>query len=139
MAVGTVCYIIGKYSYKDELRRRVETSPLTTPYMQGLRRLMGIPSPIGEFDPTSEPSSFDNQSTGWNAGTTLPSGYYPPQQPPPAPFNGSPNRQFDKSLHYRPSDQQPEFSSQSLDGNDQQQRTLTYDELRDRNRGHTSR
>lgn len=35
-------YIVGKISYRNEFKRRLEASPLNTPYMQAMRKVMGV-------------------------------------------------------------------------------------------------
>lgn len=142
--VAAAGYIVGKWSYRDELKRRLANSQSTTPYMQALRNIMGVP-PIGASGFVSDAHVDRNEiykSTNYSPGgnyndgslfspeSGMGSSFAPPTSSTFGQYNN--NQGFtDQSLE--PHESISNFSSSD---NEQPSRSVTsYEELRARNRG----
>lgn len=139
LMVSVLSFIVGKMSYKGELERRLEKTPLNTPFIQALRRTLGVTPPISSM---AEFSGETNQDFGggWNAGG--------PQPTRPGPYGGSPGQfgQMPQGAYgqYGQSPYQPydsDLSSQSTPpppssfGGEPPKSFTNYEELRAKNRG----
>lgn len=124
-------YVIGKWSYKGEFIRRLETTPLDTPFIRALREMSGAkPSLSSMSELSGDMQPFNNE--GWNAsdnmtpqdsGTSGMTSYYN------QPYTSNYNRQ-DTTLNsdVDTRDQDSHYGSESKS-------STSYEELRAKNRG----
>lgn len=132
LAMSTVAFIFGKWTYRNEFKRRLAESPLNTPYMQTMRKSLGItPSVRSEFSDTGLAYSGgkDEFSDTWSSGAG--SSVF---QPAPAYTD---DRQFGSS-GLAPTSYDSPLGSDRLDNQsnvDAAKPQVTYEELRARNRG----
>lgn len=125
-------YIVGKWSYKGELRTRVENNPSNTPFMKAMRELMGVRPPFSEL--SSDLSDDGNQKYGGfldgaQQQTNFGGGYMQPVAGTQAQSYGQ-TSSFQESNY--PSQETDMSLAQPADG--AAPRT-SYEELRARNRG----
>lgn len=121
MGMAFAAFIFGKWTYRDEFKRRLAESRLNTPYAQALRRTFGVAPLSSEFaDPvyggTTELDPWNNAGSSFEPETS---------------YTG--DRQFGSGQL------QPElFGPDRVDNQttDEEARPrMTYDELRAKNRG----
>lgn len=130
LLVSFGAYVIGKWSYKGELKRRLETSPLNTPFMKALRELMGIKSQISELGAEFQ-SDIGQEYAGFGSSNA-------PLQPMNSrfgpPMSGGPQAQ--PFGHDQPGYLSNESDMSLPPPSDETTKSMTsYEELRARNRG----
>lgn len=125
--VGMAAFILGKYSYKDEFKRRLSENRSNTPYMQALRKALNIQMKVTEFgsDPNTDYNNLAvNDSSNWNNRDALSETYSSFGQ------EKRPTNEPNKSS----------FESENITGlsgvDGSTNRSTSYDELRARNRGY---
>lgn len=126
MGMGFVAFLFGKWLYRNEFKRRLAESHATTPYMQAMRRSLGIaPATSSEFtDPAFGGAGGGSEFDGWSSGGPTNANYTDDRQQ----FRSGSSQSTDYSLP----------GAENLDNqtNDESAKPrLTYDELRARNRG----
>lgn len=146
--VSLASYFIGKWSYKGELRRRLEATPLNTPFIQTLRSMVGAQAPISSMGEFSGDTSQDystglynkDQPQGWAFSDIKPGdgGLSGRPQGSPSTF-GQPSgySQYNQELPnptYQPYEPDPNISGTQPSG-EPPKPVYSYEELRARNRG----
>lgn len=131
VALGGICFIVGRYSYKDELKRRLATANLNTPYIQALRKTLGVTAIVNDFEGDSGISDYTSTNpSAWNPTGNIGGG------------SSDLNVPMSRRLRQRTYDQQapPTNSLENPIDNeysltDPPSKQTTYEELRARNRG----
>jgi len=116
-ALGALTFSLGKWAYRGELKRRLSENPSNTPFMQGLRKLVGS-EPIVATEFSKSGPSYAHESITSSELTSWDSlGAYT------EPNFGQSNQDFDRS-----------FGSETS-GFAPPKHGSTYEELRAKNRG----
>lgn len=129
--IGFGAYIIGKYSYRDELKRRLVQNRSNTPFMQALRKGFNL-NPVVATDGYGTDSVMEyrgragNDSSDWD-NTELSADRLPEMGNPRQPA-------FDQPLQQQPPPSPP-YESGNYRFDPPQKEAASYDELRARNRG----
>lgn len=142
VAIGCISWGLGFFTYRNEFQRRLIESNLNTPFAQNLRKIMKINSTRlsgSEFvsDIGSHPGLDPGFNTGgqnysdvWEGGDFVPDSH----------FNESSQFSSAKSeptkYGYPQAPSQSPFVGDSMTQEPNQKQTLSYDELRARNRGY---
>lgn len=132
--VSAVSYVVGKWCYKGELSRRLETTPLNTPFIRALRDMTGVKPALASMNEFTGDAQ-DTAGGGWNAseppfppsGSTGTSGSF--SQTPYATY-GQYNHASEDT--YKPFESDP--GSSTFSGEPPKSFT-SYEELRAKNRG----
>lgn len=133
MGISALCYVVGRFAYQGELKKRLAETNLDTPYIQGLRKGLGVTKINNEFgggpgfdDHSSFPQNSPNwNSTGYGSGDSVDIN---------APMSSKLRQNF-----VQPPMGIPENSFGNSFGNENDSsatpKPTTYEELRARNRG----
>lgn len=128
VAIGLGSFILGKWLYRDEFKKRLAESKSNTPYMQIFRKHFGLPqiNHAGDFSQTGDQTYGGLDSLDVRANDPMSNLPY--------------NRSMTGGIGYKPTGQESGFVSGSHDNLDNSKlevpkQTTSYEELRAKNRG----